>query len=93
MGEPISRQELTSFLLLKGQLGPALLHAVPQGHPQLGLLLGRHGLPSLLDVGERRLGDGVSGAGAADGSRHGAADEGLAQQVGGRRAHHDEGLG
>jgi len=53
---------LTSFLLLQRHLGPIGLHAVTQGHPQVGLLLRRQGLPSLLDVGEGRARDGVGGA-------------------------------
>lgn len=31
---------------------PVGLHAVPQLHPQLGLVLRRHLLPSLLDAGQ-----------------------------------------
>jgi hypothetical protein len=53
----------TSPLLLHGQLLPVGLHAVPKRHPQIGLLLRGHVLPSLLDVGERRVGDGVCLAG------------------------------
>lgn len=53
----------TSLLLLHGQLFPVGLHAVPKRHPQIGLLLGGHVLPSLLDVGEGRVGDGVGLAG------------------------------
>lgn len=41
----------TGLLLLQRQVGPAALHAVTQGHPQVGLLLERHSLPALLDVG------------------------------------------
>ena len=53
----------TGLLLLQGQLLPVSLHAVPQRHPQIGLLLGRHVLPSLLDVGECRVGNGMCLAG------------------------------
>jgi len=61
---------LTSFLLLNGKLVPAALHAVPQSHPELSLLLHGHTLPSLLDVGQRRVGDGVGrSSAAADGRR------------------------
>jgi hypothetical protein len=49
----------TSFLLLQGHLLPVDLHAIPERHPQIGLLLGRHVFPSLLNVGEGRVGDGV----------------------------------
>jgi hypothetical protein len=50
----------TSLLLLQGELVPVGAHAIPQSHPQLGLLLGRHGLPSLLNVRKGRVGDSVS---------------------------------
>lgn len=76
---------LTSFLLGEREVVPVLLHAVPQGHPQVGLLARRHALPSLLNVGERRVRDGVARGGAAErrGLRSGA------QQGAGRRgAHH-----
>lgn len=53
----------TSLLLLHGQLLPVSLHAVPKRHPQIGLLLRGHVLPSLLDVGEGWVGDGVGLAG------------------------------
>ena len=43
---------------------PVDLHAVPQLHPQLGLLLGGHTLPALLDASEGRVGDGMLGGGA-----------------------------
>lgn len=49
----------TSLLLLHGQFLPVGLHAVPQRHPQIGLLLRRHILPSLLDSGQGRVGDGM----------------------------------
>ena len=49
----------TGLLLLQRQLVPVGLHSVPQRHPQLGLLLRRHGLPPLLDPGQRRVRDGV----------------------------------
>lgn len=49
----------TSLLLLHSQLLPIGLHAVPKRHPQVGLLLRRHVFPSLLDVCEGRVGDGV----------------------------------
>lgn len=62
---------LTGLLLLEGQVGPVLLHAVAEGHPQLSLFLQRHALPPLLNVGQggvrdgvvRRCGGGSSGAG------------------------------
>jgi hypothetical protein len=76
---------LTSFLLSEREVVPVVLHAVPQGHPQVGLLAGRHALPSLLNVGEGRVRDGVARGGAAEsrGLRGGA------QQGAGRRgAHH-----
>ena len=53
--------ERTGFLLLHGQLAPRALHAITQAHPQLGLLGGRQQLPTLLDVDELDVGDGVGG--------------------------------
>lgn len=67
---------LTGLLLLEGQVGPVLLHAVAQSHPQLSLLLQRHALPSLLDVGQGRVGDGVGGGGSP--GDHGGRGGGLA---------------
>lgn len=57
----LARQQklLTGLLLVERQVMPAILHAVAQRHPQLSLLLHRHRLPSLLDVGERRVRNGV----------------------------------
>ena len=52
----------TSLLLLKGQLSPVGLHAVAESHPQIGLLLRWHALPSLLNVCEGWVGDGVGSA-------------------------------
>lgn len=43
---------------------PVNLHAVSQLHPQVGLLLGRHGLPALLNTGQGGIGDGMLGCGA-----------------------------
>jgi hypothetical protein len=80
-GNPVS-----SLLLLDSELAPAALHAVTQGHPEVGLLLEGHALPSLLDVGEGRLGNGVGGGSSGRSSR--AADEVLAQQAGRLGAHH-----
>lgn len=79
--------ERTGFLLLEGQVGPAGLHAITQSHPELGLLLERHALPSLLDVGEGRVGNGVS-RGSSRGQGGSAAHQALAQQVGGWCAQH-----
>ncbi|KAL2276900.1 hypothetical protein FJTKL_00368 [Diaporthe vaccinii] len=67
---------LTGLLLLEGQIGPVLLHAVAQSHPQLSLLLQRHALPSLLDVGQGRVGNGVGGGGSS--GDHGGRGGGLA---------------
>lgn len=53
----------TGLLLLHGQFLPVGLHAVPKRHPQVGLLLRGHVLPSLLNVGKGRVGDGVRLAG------------------------------
>lgn len=53
----------TSLLLLESQLLPVNLHAISKGHPEISLLLGGHGLPSLLNVGEGGVGDGVCLAG------------------------------
>lgn len=47
--------EPTGLLLLQGQITPAALHAIPQRHPEIGLLLGGHALPSLLNVLEGRV--------------------------------------
>lgn len=85
---------LTSLLFLQGQVGPVLLHAVAQGHPQLSLLLQRHALPPLLDVGQGRVGDGVGGGGGSgdhDGGGGGLAagpGDGGAQGGRCREAHH-----
>ena len=79
--------ERTSFLLLEGKVGPAGLHAITQSHPELSLLLVRHALPSLLDVGEGWVGDGLS-RGSSRGQGRSAAHQALAQQVGGRCAQH-----
>lgn len=49
----------TSLLLLHRQLIPVNLHAIPQLHPQVGLLLRWHGLPSLLNVCESWVADGM----------------------------------
>lgn len=61
---------LTGLLLMQGQLIPVLLHAVAEGHPQLGLLGQGHALPPLFDVGQGRVRDGVVG-GSRDGSGRG----------------------
>ncbi len=53
------RESHTSLLLLQRQLSPVRLHPIPQRHPQIRLLLRRHALPSLLDVRQGRVGDGV----------------------------------
>ena len=77
----------TGLLLLDSQLGPAALHAITQGHPQIGLLLQRHALPSLLNVGEGRLGQGLGGIGA---DRDGAAHQALSEHTRRRGAEHCE---
>lgn len=51
----------TSLLLLKSHLVPVNLHTVTELHPQLGLLLGGHGLPALLNAGQSGVRDGVIG--------------------------------
>ena len=53
----------TSLLLLQSELVPVGAHAIPQSHPELGLLLRGHGLPSLLNVRKGRVGNSVSLAG------------------------------
>lgn len=71
----------TGLLLLEGQLLPVGLHAIPQRHPQVGLLLRGHVLPALLDVGKGRVGDGMSLAKlllGADGGRSGSGADSLA---------------
>jgi hypothetical protein len=50
----------TGLLLLQGHLLPIDLHTVSERHPQIGLLLRGHVLPSLLNIGKRRVGDGMS---------------------------------
>jgi hypothetical protein len=52
----------TGLLLLQSQFRPVSLHAIPQRHPQICLLLRWHRLPSLLDIGQRRVRDGVRGS-------------------------------
>lgn len=86
---------LTSLLLVEGQLGPVLLHAVTESHPQLSLLLQGHTLPSLLNIGQRGVGDGVGGGGSAGdegggGGLTGGRGDGGAQRTGSRNAHHFE---
>lgn len=95
-------RRLTGLLLLEGQLSPASLHAIPQSHPELGLLLHRHAFPSLLNVGQRRVGDGVGGrrglggsiggsdgdSAAAEGRGLGSAHNGVAQRSRGLGAEH-----
>lgn len=77
----------TSLLLLQGQLSPIALHAIAQGHPDIGLLLRRHSLPPTLDVGEGRVGDGVCSAGlngaGDDGRARDGAGDGSAEHCGG----------
>jgi hypothetical protein len=87
---PPEKGKPTSLLLLQSQLSPIGLHAVAQGHPDIGLLLRRHLLPATLDVGEGRVGDGVGGTGldgaGDDGRAHGGADgagDGSAEHCGG----------
>jgi len=91
----------TSLLLLQSELVPVGAHAIPQGHPQLGLLLGRHGLPSLLNVCKGRVGDSVclarllesrgsggrrTGRDPGGGRERGAKEGGCAEHYGGRRS-------
>lgn len=78
----------TSLLLLDRELGPAALHAVAQGHPEVSLLLERHALPSLLDVGEGGLGDCLGGVGPGENGGRAARDV-PAQQVRGLCSEHD----
>ena len=40
---------------------PIILHAVPQCHPQIGLFLRGHPLPSFLNIREGRIRYGVLG--------------------------------
>lgn len=88
----------TSLLLLQSELVPVGAHAISQGHPQVSLLLGRHGLPSLLNVRESRVGDGVSlarllesrgGGGGRTGGNPGGGRERGAEEGG--SAEHDGG--
>lgn len=84
--------EVSSLFLLHGQFLPVGLHAIPQSHPQVGLLLGRHVFPALLDVGQGRVGDGMrladvlqlAGDGGGSGQSGGA--RGSRRHDGGRRA-------
>lgn len=45
----------TSFFLLESHFMPIDLHPIPQGHPQIGLLLWRHPFPSLLNACKSRV--------------------------------------
>lgn len=54
----------TGLLLLDGHLVPVNLHAVPQLHPEVGLLLRGQSLPALLNTGECGIGNGMLGGGA-----------------------------
>lgn len=54
----------TGLLLLESHLVPVNLHAVPELHPQIGLLLKGKTLPAFLDTGECGIGNGVLGGGA-----------------------------
>lgn len=87
IGEIEKVKARTGLLLLDCQLVPVALHAVAQGHPEVGLLLEGHALPSLLDVGEGRVGDGVGGL-SAGGHGDAAAHHALAQQTCRRGAQH-----
>lgn len=53
----------TGLLLLQSQLVPIHLHPIPQRHPEIGLFLWWHTLPSLLNIRQCRVGDGVRLAG------------------------------
>jgi len=75
------------LLLLEGQLSPVGLHSVAEGHPEISLLLWWHALPSLLDIGEGWVGDGVGETllddwGLDEGRARGSADN--------RGAQHDD---
>ena len=61
MRDPLSRVRAspTGLLLLHGQVMPVDLHPISQRHPQIGLLLRWQRLPSLLDIGQCWVGDGV----------------------------------
>lgn len=94
--------EPTSLLLLHCELVPVDLHPIPKLHPQVGLLLRRHGLPSLLDIRQSRVAYRMglsplrdllrqrcelSGAGTDCARREaGTSEEGGAQHGGGMRA-------
>lgn len=84
---------------------PVDLHAVTERHPEVGLLLGSHGLPTLLDAGEGGVGNGMVGSEAALqgvqgsnwartdgglGARHSASDGAKHCAEGGRWQHHVE---
>lgn len=79
---------LTSLLLLEGKLGPVLLHAIAKSHPELGLLLQRHALPSLLNVGQGRVGDGMARGGPAEDRGRGPGDGGAEESRGSWCAEH-----
>lgn len=91
------RNPPTSFLLLQSELSPVLLHAISQRHPELSLLLVGHALPSLLNVGKGRVGDGVGGGsrspdnGDRDRSPGGGSSDARAQERRSRCAHHLDG--
>lgn len=73
----------TSLLFLDGQFLPATLHAVTEGHPEIGLLLKGHTLPSLLNVVESRLRECLGGSGTGGDGRSNLAHDTLAEDVGG----------
>ena len=56
----------TGLLLRQGHIVPINLHAVSELHPELCLLLRRHGLPSLLDTSNLRVGNGMFGRCASE---------------------------
>ena len=93
----VRENKLTSLLLLDRQILPIALHAIAQGHPEVSLLLERHALPALLNVGQGGLRDGVTGRGGdrrlgAAGSR-GAAHQAVAQHARCRGTQHVVGYG
>lgn len=65
---------------------PVNLHAVAEGHPELGLLLRGHTLPALLNAGESGVGDSMVGSKASlhsvQGGNGSSADGGLAARDG-----------
>lgn len=78
----IRRGSHTGLLFLYRELIPVHLHTVSQRHPEIGLLLWWHGLPSLLNVGQSRVGNSVRTSHLLEGviARGGQTGQGLTEK-------------